>query len=80
MELQEALLLSLVLLGNFVEVITMICSSDPLNNFYLSADAMDDLSRNQRLLTVGISWGKVNPRFASWKIGTLNQVRWLTFS
>ena len=42
---------------------------------------MDSLSCDQRLLyeyTVGISRGKVNPRFASWKIGLLNQARWLT--
>ena len=45
--------------------------SGPLDNFYLPAKAMDDLSGDQRLLlqyTVGISQGKVNPRFVSWKI------------
>ena len=30
--------------------------------------------------TVGISRGKVDPRFASWKIGPLNQARWLTLA
>ena len=38
---------------------------------------MDSLSSDQRLLyeyTVGISRGKVDPRFASWKIGPSNQV------
>ena len=29
---------------------------------------------------VGISRGKVDPRFASWKIGPLNQTRWLTLA
>ena len=44
---------------------------------------MDSLSSDQRLLyeyTVGISRGKVDPRFASWKIGPLNQARWLTLA
>ena len=44
---------------------------------------MDSLSSDQRLLyeyTVGISRGKVDPRFASWKIGPLNQPRWLTLA
>ena len=30
--------------------------------------------------TVGISGGKGDPRFASWKIGLLNQARWLTLA
>jgi len=57
--------------------------SGPLDNFYLPAKAMDDLSGDQRLLleyAVGISRGKVNTRFASWKIGPLNQARWLTLA
>ena len=44
---------------------------------------MDSLSSDQRLLyeyTVGISRGKVDPRFASWKIGPLNQARSLTLA
>ena len=44
---------------------------------------MDSLSSDQRLLyeyTVGISRGKVDHRFASWKIGPLNQARWLTLA
>ena len=44
---------------------------------------MDSLSSDQRLLceyTVDISRGKVDPRFASWKIGPLNQARWLTLA
>ena len=44
---------------------------------------MDSLSSDQRLLyeyTVGISRSKVHPRFASWKIGPLNQARWLTLA
>lgn len=43
----------------------------------------DSLSSDQRLLyeyTVGISRGKVDPRFVSWKIGPLNQARWLTLA
>ena len=44
---------------------------------------MDSLSSDQSLLyeyTVGISRGKVDPRFASWKTGPLNQARWLTLA
>ena len=44
---------------------------------------MDSLSSDQRLLyeyTVGISRGKVDPRFASWKTGLLNQARWLNLA
>ena len=44
---------------------------------------MDSLSSDQRLLyeyTVGISKDKVDPRFTSWKIGPLNQARWLTLA
>lgn len=44
---------------------------------------MDDFSGDQWLLleyAVGISQGKVNPRFAAWKIGPLNQARWLTLA
>ena len=41
------------------------------------------IALDQRLLyeyTVGISRGKVDPRFASWKIGPLNQERCLTLA
>ena len=51
--------------------------------FHFGMKDMDSLSSNQRLLyeyTVGISRGKVDPRFASWKIGPLNQARWLTLA
>ena len=44
---------------------------------------MDSLSSDQRLLyeyTVGISRGKLDPRFALWKICPLNQARWLTLA
>lgn len=47
-----------------------------IGNFYFTAEAMDDQSGDQRLLleyAVGISRGKVNSRFAAWKIGPLNQ-------
>ena len=42
-----------------------------------------DLSCDQRILyeyAVGISRGKVDSRYASWKIGPLNQARWLTLA
>ena len=51
--------------------------------FNLGMKDMDSLSNDQRLLyeyTVGISRGKVDPRFASWKIGPLHQARWLTLA
>ena len=51
--------------------------------FHFGIKDMDSLSSDQRLLyeyTVGISRGKVDPRFASWKIGPLNQARWLTLA
>ena len=47
----------------------------------MKIDEIQDLSWDQRLLheyTVGISRGKVDSRYTSWKIGPLNQVRWLT--
>ena len=51
--------------------------------FHFRMKDMDSLISDQRLLyeyTVGISRGKVDPRFASWKIGPLNQARWLTLA
>ena len=51
--------------------------------FHFGMKDMDSLSSDQRLLyeyTVGISRGKVDPRFTSWKIGRLNQVRWWTLT
>ena len=51
--------------------------------FHFGMKDMDSLSSDQSLLyeyTVGISRGKVDPRFASWKIGPLNQARWLTLA
>ena len=51
--------------------------------FHFGMKDMDSLSSDQRLLyeyTVGISRGKVDPRFASWKIGPLNQARWFTLA
>ena len=83
MELQEALLLSLVFPENFVEVITMICPSCPLDKFHFPAEAMGDQSGDQRLhldYSVGISRGKVNFRFPSRKIGLLNKTRCLTLA
>lgn len=52
----------------------------PLDSIFKIENA-DTLSCDQRLLyeyTVGICSGKVDFRFASWKIGPLNQSRWLT--
>ena len=54
-----------------------------LDHFYLPAGTMDDLNGDQWLLleyAVAISQGKVNPIFASWKVGPLNQARWLTLA
>ena len=51
--------------------------------FHFGMKDMDSLISDQRLLyeyTVGISRGKVDPRFASWNIGPLNQARWLTLA
>ena len=55
----------------------------PLESQYSSIKKTDDLSSDQILLleyAVGISRGKVNPRYAAWKIGPLNQARWLTLA
>ena len=49
----------------------------------LKIDKIHDLSCDQRLLyeyAVGISRGKVDSRYASWKIRPLNQARWLTLA
>ena len=54
--------------------------SRPLNSI-LKIDEIHYLSCDQRLqyeYTVCISRGKVDSRYASWKIGPLNQARWLT--
>ena len=51
--------------------------------FHFGMKDMDSLSSDLRLLyeyTFGISRDKVDPRFASWKIGPLNQARWLTLA
>ena len=56
--------------------------SSPLDSI-LKIDKIHDLSCDQRLLyeyAVGISRGKVDSRYASWKIGPLNQARWLTLA
>ena len=57
--------------------------SSPLDNFHLTPEDIDALSGDQRLLfeyAVGISRGRVDLRFAAWKIGPLNQARWLTLA
>ena len=49
----------------------------------MKIDEIHDLSCDQRLLyeyAAGISRGKVDSRYASWKIGPLNQARWLTLA
>ena len=51
--------------------------------FHFGMKDMNSLSSDQRLLyeyTIGISRGKVDPKFASWKTGPLNQARWLTLA
>ena len=56
--------------------------SRPLDSI-LKIDEIHDLSCDQRLqyeYAVGISKGKVDSRYASWKIGPLNQARWLTLA
>ena len=47
--------------------------------FHFGMKDMDSLSSDQSLL-YEYTVGKVNPRFASWKIGPLNQARWLTLA
>ena len=56
--------------------------NSPLDSI-LKIDEIHDLSCDQRLpyeYTVGISRGKVDSRYASLKIGPLNQARWLTLA
>ena len=56
--------------------------SSPLDSI-LKIDEIHDLSCDQRRLyeyAVGISRDKVDSRYASWKIGPLNQARWLTLA
>ena len=57
--------------------------SGPLYDMEFDEVTLNDLSSDQRLLleyVLGISRGKVNPRFAAWKIGPLNHARWLTLA
>ena len=56
--------------------------SSPLEGSY-SVLIENDLTGDQRLLleyAVGISRGKVDPQYAAWRIGPLNQARWLTLA
>ena len=87
---QKAPLHSMVHWVNYVQMIAIIyppkksfsAVENPLE-FHFGMKDMESLSSDQRLLyeyTVGISRGKVDPRFASWKIGPLNQARWLTLA
>ena len=60
---------------------TKICGS--LDDTEFAAETLSDMTSDQRLLleyVLGISKGKVNPRFAAWKIGPLNHARWLTLA
>ena len=65
---------------NYVQMIAIIypknlSAVENPQEFHFGMNDMDSLSSDQRLLyeyTVGISRGKVDPRFASWKIGPLN--------
>lgn len=57
--------------------------SSPLDDMVFDESTLHDMSSDQRLLLEyvrGISRGKVNPRFAVWKIGPLNHARWLTLA
>lgn len=57
--------------------------SGSLDEMEFNQQTLNDLSSDQRLLleyALGISKGKVNPRFAAWKIGPLNHARWLTLA
>ena len=70
---------------NYVQMIAIIYPQKSFSavenslEFHFGMKDMDSLSSDQRLL-YGISRGKVDPRFASWKIGPLNQARWLTLA
>ena len=55
----------------------------PLEDFDFPEEVVKDLSTDQRLLleyVKGISSGRVDSRFAAWKIGPLNHARWLTLA
>ena len=55
----------------------------PLEDIIFPDEVLNDLSTDQRLLmkyVKGVSNGRVENRFASWKIGPLNHARWLTLA
>ena len=57
--------------------------SGPLDHMKFDEMTLDDLSSKQRLIleyVLGISKGKVNPRFAALKIGPINHAIWLTLA
>ena len=57
--------------------------SGDLDDMEFSSEILKDLSTDQRLLleyVIGISKGKVDSKYASWKIGSLNHARWLTLA
>ena len=57
--------------------------SGPLDHMEFDEETLNDLGSDQRLLleyVLGISRGRVNQKFASWKIGPLNHARWLTLA
>lgn len=62
---------------NFIKI------SGPLDEMHFPEKSLHDISSDQRLLleyVLGISKGKVNATYASWKIGPLNHARWLTLA
>ena len=61
--------------------ITFTAVGSLLDTFCFTIKEIDNLSCDQRFLleyTVGVSRGKMDPTFAEWKTGPLNQARWLT--
>lgn len=55
----------------------------PITDEYIPDEVLKDLSHDQRLLyeyCKGIGVGRVDDRWAAWKIGPLNHARWLTLA
>ena len=69
---------------NYTPRMAIIYPKSPFSTIgILKIDEIHDLRCYQRLLyeyAVGISRGKVDSKYASWKIGPLNQARWLTLA
>ena len=84
---QKALQHSVAPWGNYAQRIALIYPQISFSTIsrslvsILKIDEIHVLSCDQRHeYTVGISRGKVDSRYASWKIGPLNQARWLTLT